>query len=73
MGNPLLAKALLLSVAAVLPAAGGTAPEAPLNTLVDPTVGIGNNNEGDTILVERGPDGLIFSTTEPVMEREVVA
>jgi len=33
----------------------------------------GDFNEGDTILVERGLDRLIFSTTEPVMEGEVVA
>jgi ATP-dependent Clp protease ATP-binding subunit ClpB len=33
----------------------------------------GDFNEGDTILVERGPDGLIFSTTEPVREGEAVA
>ena len=33
----------------------------------------GDFNEGDTILVERGLDRLTFSTTEPVMEGEVVA
>jgi ATP-dependent Clp protease ATP-binding subunit ClpB len=33
----------------------------------------GDFKEGDTILVERGPDGLIFSTTQPVMEGEFVA
>jgi ATP-dependent Clp protease ATP-binding subunit ClpB len=33
----------------------------------------GDFKEGDTILVDRGPDGLIFSTTQPVMEGEFVA
>jgi ATP-dependent Clp protease ATP-binding subunit ClpB len=33
----------------------------------------GDFREGDTIRVERGPDGLTFSTTEPAMEGEVVA
>jgi ATP-dependent Clp protease ATP-binding subunit ClpB len=33
----------------------------------------GDFNEVDTIVVERGPDGLLFSTTEPVVEGEVVA
>ncbi len=33
----------------------------------------GEFQDGDIITVERGPDGLIFSTTQPVMEGEVVA
>jgi ATP-dependent Clp protease ATP-binding subunit ClpB len=33
----------------------------------------GEFNEGDTITVDRGPDGLTFSTTVPVVEGEVVA
>jgi ATP-dependent Clp protease ATP-binding subunit ClpB len=33
----------------------------------------GDFKEGDTILIERGSDGLIFSTTEPVVEGEVLA
>ena len=33
----------------------------------------GEFSEGDTILVERGPDGLTFSVTVPVVEGEVVA
>ena len=32
----------------------------------------GEFDEGDTILVERGPDGLTFSVTVPVVEGEVV-
>ncbi len=33
----------------------------------------GDFHEGDTILVDRGPEGLTFSVTEPVVEGEVVA
>ena len=33
----------------------------------------GEFQDGDTITVERGPNGLTFSTTEPVVEGEVVA
>jgi len=33
----------------------------------------GDFHEGDTILVERGPDGLTFSVSEPVVEGEVMA
>src|SRR5512142_2573438 len=33
----------------------------------------GDFREGDTILVDRGPEGLTFSVTEPVVEGEVVA
>jgi ATP-dependent Clp protease ATP-binding subunit ClpB len=33
----------------------------------------GEFDEGDTIIVERGPDGLNFSVTVPVVESEVVA
>ena len=32
----------------------------------------GDFHEGDTITVERGPDGLVFSTAEPVVEGDVV-
>src|SRR5690606_23912586 len=33
----------------------------------------GEFDEGDTILVERGTDGLTFSVTSPVLDGEVVA
>jgi ATP-dependent Clp protease ATP-binding subunit ClpB len=33
----------------------------------------GEFKEGDTIVVERGPEGLVFSSTVPVVEGEVVA
>ncbi|HSB03348.1 MAG TPA: ATP-dependent Clp protease ATP-binding subunit, partial [Anaerolineales bacterium] len=33
----------------------------------------GDFHEGDTILVDRGPDGLTFSVSEPVREGEGVA
>jgi ATP-dependent Clp protease ATP-binding subunit ClpB len=32
----------------------------------------GDFHEGDTVRVERGPEGLTFSVSEPVMEGEVV-
>jgi len=33
----------------------------------------GEFEEGDTIVVDRGPDGLTFSSTVPVVDGEVVA
>ena len=33
----------------------------------------GEFDEGDTITVDRGPEGLTFSVTLPVVEGEVVA
>ena len=33
----------------------------------------GDFKEGDTIVVDRGPEGLVFSTTEPVTQGELVA
>ena len=64
MGKSLLVKVLLLSVGVAPSAWGGTAPEAPLNTLVDPTVGIGNANEGDTIIGPTLPGGSIYPSPE---------
>ncbi len=65
----LLARALLLTSA--LTALGATpalaAPEAPLSTHVDPTIGTGNDDQGDTIIGPTLPGGSIHPSPETLV------
>jgi predicted alpha-1,2-mannosidase len=70
MTFPLPVRALLLAAAlspAVNAAPRAAAPDARPSALVDPTVGIGNDNQGDTIIGPTLPAGSIHPSPETIV------